>query len=92
MRRAAERLVAGWVNAILMLPAIDQAERPRHQPVPCPYCGCKTLWAYVREQRIACIRTGGACTDSDGNQPRGRLVVSRLTGDPCISWADGLVT
>ena len=85
------RQVTGWVQAILMLPAIDEAERPRHMPLVCPYCGSRSLWAYVRDGKLACLRAG-ACTDSDGVQPRGQLMISRVTGDPVVAWSDGLVT
>lgn len=33
----------------------------------------------------------GACQDSDGNHPVGTMEIGRVSAQPCVVWADGLV-
>ena len=80
-----------WSRAIRELPAVDEAEPWRHVPAACPYCGFGMLRVAPRSGMVTCLRYG-ACTDSDGRHPSGRMDVSRLTGDPVIQWQDGLVS
>jgi hypothetical protein len=88
----AGRILERWSRRIRELPAVDESQPWRKMPgVQCPYCGFPMLWVQARAGRVACLR-GGACLDGDGRHPIGRLDVSRLTGDPLIQWADGLVT
>jgi hypothetical protein len=87
----AARILARWANAIMMLPAVDEAERPQRVQSACPYCGFPMLRVFARSGRVACLRFG-SCFDSDGQHPTGRLEVSQIDGSPCVIWADGLVT
>jgi hypothetical protein len=88
----AGRILERWSRRIRELPAVDESQPWRKMPgVACPYCDFPMLWVQARAGRVACLR-GGACLDSDGRPPTGRLDVSRLTGDPLIMWNDGLVT
>lgn len=81
------------VTQILQLPAIDEAERPRKAPTPCPYCGFSMLSIYARAGKIVCKRGyDGICQDADGNPPIGHVGQSQLDGSPRVTWADGLVT
>jgi len=76
---------------IEQLPAVDQAEPWRRIPAQCPYCGYTMLRVQARAGIVTCLRHG-ACRDHQDRHPTGRLDVSRITGDPLIRWADGLVT
>jgi hypothetical protein len=86
----AARIIERWSRQIRELPAVDEAEPARKINAPCPYCGFPMLRLYPREGRVTCLRHG-ACFDSDGRHPMGRMDVSALTGDPLIRWNDGLV-
>jgi hypothetical protein len=87
----AARVLDRWSRQIQELPAVDEAEPWRRvQGVACPYCKLTMLAVRPREGTVTCLRHG-ACSDSDGRHPVGRMDVSRLTGDPLIRWADGLV-
>lgn len=87
----AARFLARWTRAIRELPAVDDAEPWRRVPAACPYCGFGMLRVAPRSGMVTCLRYG-ACTDSDGRHPSGRMDVSALTGDPVIQWQDGLVS
>jgi hypothetical protein len=89
MARAA-RILDGWSRQIQELPAVDEAEPWRRVPARCPYCGFGMLRVAPRSGQVTCLRYG-ACRDSEGHHPVGRMDVSRLTGDPLIRWNDGLV-
>lgn len=89
--RHAAAIIGRWTREIRELPAIDEAEPWRRMPgAPCPYCSFPMLWIQARAGRVACLR-GGACLDSDGRPPVGRLDVSPITGDAHVWWNDGLV-
>lgn len=87
----AARILDRWSRAIRELPAVDEAEPWRRVPAACPYCGFGMLRVAPRSGMVTCLRYG-ACQDSDGRHPSGRMDVSALTGDPVIQWQDGLVS
>lgn len=87
----AARFIGRWSRAIRELPAVDDAEPWRRVPAACPYCGFGMLRVAPRSGMVTCLRYG-ACADSDGRHPSGRMDVSALTGDPVIQWHDGLVS
>ena len=87
----AASIIDRWTRQIQELPAIDQAEPWRRLDATCPYCGFAMLRVRPRAGEITCLRYG-ACTDADGKHPAGRIDISRLTGEPIISWNDGLIT
>jgi hypothetical protein len=78
------------IRQIQELPAVDEAEPWRRVPARCPYCGFSMLRVQARAGKVTCLRYG-TCRDSNGHHPVGVMDVSRLTGDPLIRWADGLV-
>jgi hypothetical protein len=78
-----------WSRAIQELPAIDTAEPWRKLPgAACPYCEKPMVYVQPRAGRVACLR-GGACLDTDGQPPRGRIETGR--SGPQVRWDDGLV-
>lgn len=85
----AARILERLTRKIRELPAVDDAEPWRRVSAACPYCGFAMLRVAPRSGQVTCLRYG-ACADSDGRHPMGRLEVSALTGDPQIRWADGL--
>jgi hypothetical protein len=90
-RRHAASLLTRAITVIGQLPAVDTSERITRLAAPCPYCGYLSLRAFMPSGRLACIRYG-ACVDSDGETPRAQMMVSGLTAQPAVAWADGLVT
>jgi hypothetical protein len=86
----AARDLDGLIRRIQELPAVDEAEPWRRVPARCPYCGFGMLRVQARAGKVTCLRFG-VCRDSNGHHPVGAMDVSRLTGDPLIRWADGLV-
>jgi hypothetical protein len=85
--RDLERLI----RPIEELPAVDLREPWRKIPgYACPYCRIAMVYAQSRARQVTCMRYG-ACHDSSGRHPVGHMEISRLTADPIIRWADGLV-
>ena len=89
--RAAARDLARCVQAVQMLDAVDEIERPQRMPgVACPYCQMAMVMTLPRAGLVYCKRGGLVCADSNGFPPRGQVMVGRL--GPCVEWQDGLVT
>jgi hypothetical protein len=86
----ATRQLVRFAVAIQQLPAVDVAERWQRLAAKCPYCGFMMLRVAPRSGRVACLRGGLACFDSEGMAPTGTAGMGRL--GPCVTWRDGLVT
>ncbi|MFF0867647.1 hypothetical protein ACFYUV_38200 [Nonomuraea sp. NPDC003560] len=93
----AARIVARWIRDARRVRDLGLDDRPQLLPVrpgrrrpPCPYCGTYGLRVAMTDESIWCINR--ACTDHDGNRPRGTLHRSTVTGDGMISWQDGRIT
>jgi hypothetical protein len=85
----AARVLDRWSRQIQELPAVDEIEPPRRvHGVACPYCGRGMLYVRPREMTVTCPPP---CRDSNGQRSVGHMEISRLTADPIIRWADGLV-
>ena len=81
--RAAEvaRIFNGWITMLRQLPAIDQEERSRKVPAPCPRCTRPMLRVYERSGRVACL----------GCSTRGWMMPGTVS-DGYIEWEDGTIT
>lgn len=89
--RTAARELTRCVQAIMVLPALDEVERPQRIPgVACPYCKITMMMTLPKAGIVYCKLGGSACWDTNGNPPRGRATVGRL--GPCVEWEDSLVT
>lgn len=89
--RAAQRDLARLIEPIMVLSAVDEAERPQRIPgVECAYCRIPMLMTLPKAGIVYCKLGGAACWDSNGEPPRGHVTVGRLGA--CVEWADGLVT
>ncbi len=88
--RQAARDLHRAAAGIMMLPAVDEAERGQPVSVPCPYCEVPMMRLFPRAGLVVCLRGGFACWDGDGNPPKGHARNGRL--GPAIEWEDGLVT
>ena len=86
--RQAVRELHSAVQAVMMLPAVDEAERPQKVTAACPYCGASMLRVFPRSGQVTCLRFG-ACFDADGRHPAGTMEVGRLGAQ--VVWNDGLV-
>lgn len=87
----AARYVDGLCRPMEELPAIDTSEPWRKvHGATCPYCRVPMLYARPRALTVTCIRWG-SCTDSNGQHPIGHMEISRISADPIVRWADGLV-
>ena len=89
--RISQRNLARLLEPIMVLPAVDEAERPQRIPgVECAYCRIPMLMTLPKAGVVYCKLGGAACWDSNGNPPRGHVTVGRLGA--CVEWQDGLVT
>jgi hypothetical protein len=87
----AARLMDRATSAVDRLPAVDTAQVWRRVAAPCPFCGFGMLRVAPRSGQVTCLRYG-ACHDSEGHHPQGRLDVSRLSGEAIIVWSDGRIS
>lgn len=85
-----------WADAARRLPGIDEA--PVWLPIRitggtlppcCPYCHTYSLRVAKASGVVACFMP--QCQDSNGQRPRGRCDLSKITGDAVLAWDDGLV-
>ena len=89
--RAAQRVLSRLTETVMVLPAVDEAERPQRIPgVECAYCRIPMLMTLPKAGVVYCKLGGSACWDSNGEPPRGHVTVGRLGA--CVEWQDGLVT
>lgn len=83
-----------WCNrARIILGEKDEPRRlPRSpgNPEPrCPWCKHCTLRFWSLEGIVRCINP--VCKDEDDKKPRGRIEISKFTGEISLIWQDGLV-
>jgi hypothetical protein len=90
-RRYVVAILIRHVTTILQLAAIDREERwQKITGAHCPYCGTPMLRFGKQSGRVSCLRLG-ACTDSNGDHPKGILTTGHASGQPIIAWADGTI-
>ena len=94
--RAAERDLARCVQVIMVLNAVDEAERweklragaDGKRPC-CPWCACPNLRVAVRAGLVACVTID--CTDQDGRRPVASMALGAVSGTPMVVGSDGTV-
>jgi hypothetical protein len=93
---AAARIIDRWSAAIQQLAAVDQMPRwerirrgPDGLPPACPFCRTFSLRVAVASGAVICVYPG--CMDSRGQRPQARMEIGRVSGEPCVIWADGTV-